>query len=363
MKSSNERPLAERILQEMELRPMPFRRFMEMALYDDEAGYYRRRPDGGLPDKVQGAGGERDPFGVGGDFFTNSQLQPVFGRLIAQQIARWREEMGGPADFAVLELGAGRGETTEVLRRRLPDARVEGLDYGADGLNETIPAGVVFSNEFFDALPVHSVEKRDGGIVEQFVEHYVERNVEPSGGPQGQGFRFVEGPASDPRLAEYVERYAPGLADGQRIEVNLAALEWLERIAARLGHGGYILTIDYGYTAGQIDGGRRFPSGSLMSYVEHQASDDVLATPGSRDITAHVNFTALETRGEELGLVSQGLRTQAQFLMDIGEPDQFAEALDAATEQESFRLRMQLKTLLFGLGETFEVLIQRKLEK
>jgi len=81
-----ESPLAERICGEMAQGPVPFRRFMEMALYDAKAGYYRRRPAGGLADKAQGAGPERDPFGAGGDFFTNSQLQPVFGRLIAQQI-------------------------------------------------------------------------------------------------------------------------------------------------------------------------------------------------------------------------------------------------------------------------------------
>jgi SAM-dependent MidA family methyltransferase len=174
----------------------------------------------------------------------------------------------------------------------------------------------------------------------------------------------VEGPASDRRLEPYLEQYAPGLAEGQRIEVNLAALEQLERIAAALDHG-YVLTIDYGYTAEEIAGGRRFPRGSLMSYHKHQVFDDVLADPGGRDITAHVNFTALERRGEELGLASQGLRTQAQFLMEVGEPDQFAAALEAAaleaaTEQESLRLRMQLKTLLFGLGETFQVLVQKK---
>jgi SAM-dependent MidA family methyltransferase len=97
-----------------------------------------------------------------------------------------------------------------------------------------------------------------------------------------------------------------------------------------------------------------------MSYRGHQASEDVLAGPGNRDITAHVNFTALERRGEELGLQSRGLRTQAQFLMEIGEPDQFAAALASGSETDNFRLRMQLKTLLFGLGETFRVLVQTR---
>jgi SAM-dependent MidA family methyltransferase len=312
--------------------PLPFPRFMELALYHERWGYYR-----------QG----RDPFGAGGDYFTSSQLQPAFGRLVAQQIGRWREGMGRPNDFSIIELGPGRGETTGVLRDRLPDVPCIEVGYGAQGPLAQSSIGVVFSNEFFDALPVHSVGKKGSGII----EHYVDVGAE--------GFCFVEGPPSDARLEPYLERYGPGLAEGQRTEVNLAALEQLEKIAAALNRG-YVLTIDYGYTAEEIAGGRRFPRGSLMSYHKHQAFDDVLANAGSRDITAHVNFTALERRGEELGLVSQGLRTQAQFLMEVGEPDQFAAALEAATEQESLRLRMQLKTLLFGLGETFQVLVQKK---
>jgi len=311
--------------------PMPFRRLMELALYHERWGYYRR---------------ERDPFGIAGDYFTNSQLQPVFGRLVAQQIERWREEMGRPKDFLVVELGPGRGETTGVLLDRLRDVPCNEVEYGQGPLAGPF-TGVVFSNEFFDALPVHSVEKRGSGIV----EHYVAIEAE--------GFRFVDGPPSDPRLKAYLERYAPDLAEGQRIEVNLAALQQFERIAAALDRG-YVLTIDYGYTTEEIAGGRRFPLGSLMSYQKHLASEDVLADPGSRDITAHVNFTALERRGAELGLVSEGLRTQARFLLEVGEHDQFAAALEAGGEQESLRLRMQLKTLLFGLGETFRVLVQSK---
>jgi SAM-dependent MidA family methyltransferase len=328
-----ESPLGERIREQIESQgPIPFERFMQLALYDERWGYYR---------------GGRDPFGVGGDYFTNSQLQPVFGRLIGQQIDRWREKMGDPEGFSILELGPGRSETTAVLRDRLPEVRCIEIEYGAEGLLPQHLRGVVFSNEFFDALPVHSVEKRGSGIV----EHYIDAGAE--------GFRFVDGPPSDPRLEAYLERYAPRLAEGQRTEVNLAALQQLETIAATLDRG-YVLTIDYGYTAEEIAAGRRLASGSLMGYRKHQASEDVLAEPGCRDITAHVNFTALEKRGEELGLVSEALLTQAQFLMEVGEPDQFAAALEAGSEADSLRLRMQLKTLLFGLGESFRVLVQRK---
>ena len=310
--------------------PVPFQRFMELALYHPEYGYYRR---------------QRDPFGVEGDFYTNSQLQPVFGRLVAQQIARWREEMGRPGDFTVVEVGAGRGETLEEVRKALPGVRCVAVDRAGDELPRRF-SGVIYSNELFDALPVHLVSRRGSGVAEILVD------------ARAKGFSWVEGEPSIMALAEYVDHHAPGLAEGRKIEVNLSALHELERMATALEHG-FVLTIDYGYTATEIARGR-FPDGSLMSYQRHQAQEDVLREPGERDITSHTNFTALEARGREMGLQSMGVTSQAHFLLAIGEADQFETALAAAHERETLRLRMQLKSLLFGMGETFRVLTQRK---
>ena len=325
-------PLGELIAGEIRREgPLPFPRFMEMALYHPELGYYRR---------------PRDPFGIGGDFYTNAQLQPVFGRLLAQQIDTWRHEMGRPEDFTVVEMGAGRGETTAEIQRCLPGLTCLTVDLATGELPKRF-RGVVICNEFFDALPVHSVERKDKGLV----EHYVDLAAD--------GFGWAEGSLSDSRLKDYLQSYTPRLAEGQKVEVNLEALDQLEKIARSLDSG-YVLTIDYGYTANEIADGRRLPVGSLISYVKHQASEDVLANPGERDITAHVNFTGLEKRGEELGFSSSALQTQAMFLSEIGRQDDFQAALEASSEAESLHLRMQLKTLLFGLGETFRVLAQRK---
>ena len=325
-------PLGELIAGEIRREgPLPFRKFMEMALYHPELGYYRR---------------PRDPFGIGGDFYTNAQLQPVFGRLLAQRIESWRHEMGCPEDFTVVEMGAGRGETKSEIELCLPSVTCRTVDVASGELPERF-RGVVICNEFFDALPVHSVEQKDKGLV----EHYVDLAAD--------GFDWAAGSLSDSRLEDYLQHYAPRLAAGQKVEVNLEALDQLEKIARSLDSG-YVVTIDYGYRANEIADGRRLPVGSLMSYVKHQASEDVLANPGERDITAHVNFTGLEKRGEELGFSSSALQTQAMFLSEIGRQDDFQAALEASSEAESLHLRMQLKTLLFGLGETFRVLVQRK---
>ena len=305
--------------------PIPFHRFMELALYHPSLGYYT---------------GDRDPFGKGGDYYTNSQLQPVFGRLVAQRLDRWRRELGSAGRFAVLELGAGRGETGAEIRRCMPDAEWIPVDAG-DPWPDRKLTGVVLCNEFFDALPVDVVERRGC--------HWIEWGV----GLSDEAFVWEE---TGHRAAR---RGLPSVADGGRIETCERQVGALKRILDTLQRG-WLLVIDYGYTRDEIERGGRFPGGSLMSYSRHRADSDVLRDPGSRDITAHVNFSAIADAGKAAGLEVSSLRTQQAFLLETGEPDRFAYALASAGHRQELELRMQLKTLLFGLGETFRVLVMRK---
>ena len=305
--------------------PLPFHRFMELALYHPGRGYYRSG---------------RDPFGKAGDFYTNAQLQPVFGRLIAQQLDRWRLQLGAQDQFTVLELGAGRGETGAEVRRCMPDVKWLALERG-DAWPDRRVTGAVFCNEFFDALPVDVVQRLDG--------KWVEWHVGLSGGRLA--WQRVEAIGDRPGI--------PRVHEGQRIETCERQVRAVRRIARALERG-WVLAIDYGYTRDEVERGGRFPDGSLMSYTAHRADPDVLAEPGGRDITAHVNFSALEDAGRDAGLEVLSLKTQQAFLLEAGEPDSFAYALAAATAQRETELRMQLKSLLFGLGETFRVLVMRK---
>jgi SAM-dependent MidA family methyltransferase len=311
--------------------PIPFRRFMEGALYAPEAGYYRR---------VRTAADARDPFGRAGDYFTAEQIQPVFGILIATRIRQLYRELGEPADFTVVELGAGRGEMAEAFSewRYIP------LDLHAGELPERF-CGVVFSNEFFDALPVDVAVWREGAFRELRVA------IDDTG-----AFVWSEGEAPPAPVIDYLRRYFPPPEEGRWYEANLDALRWMERIGRALDRG-FVLTIDYGYTRAESP---RFPAGTLMSYQRHTARESVLERPGERDITAHVNFTALAEHGAACGLQMVRLETLASTLYGAGEGDQFARALEAADPAEQFRRRMQLKTLLFGMGETFQVLLQRQ---
>ncbi len=299
---------------------------MELALYHPEHGYYS---------------GQRDPFGVGGDYYTNDQLQPVFGRLIALQLKSWRQQMGDPDNFKVLELGSGRAETSVEALYTMPDVEWITVDH-KDPWPEQPVTGVVFCNEFFDALPVDLLEKTKEGWLEWRVTYKQDR------------FDWQTGSDIQQRSG------LPHCAQGCRIESCERAVAALNRVSSCLDKG-WILAIDYGYTHDEVERAGRFPEGSLMGYHNHQADPDVLLEPGQRDITAHVNFSTLISCAETAGLEVFPLESQQAFLMSIGEPDQFTYALAAETREQSDALRMQLKTLLFGLGETFRVLVMRKL--
>jgi SAM-dependent MidA family methyltransferase len=294
---------------------------MEVALYHHEHGYYRRA---------------RDPFGKHGDFFTAEQIQPVFGILIAARIRELFRAMGEPPGFTVVELGPGRREMAPAFAE---------WNYVPVDLDSPAPPtgvrGVVFSNEFFDALPVDTATFEGGSFREQRVDF------------ADGSFRWQPGGEVGEEADHYLRSYYPPPEEGGWYEINLPALRWTARIASMLTEG-YVLTVDYGFTRAES---ARFPAGTLMGYHRHTAREDVLTDPGERDITAHVNFTALQESGAASGLVTESFETLAQTLLAAGSADQFAAVLAGGDE---LRRRMQLKTLLFGMGETFRVLLQRK---
>jgi len=297
--------------------PISFSRFMNVALYHPAHGYYMRA---------------RDPFGKGGDFFTAAQMQPVFGRLIAQAIEQVRDELGAPAEFEVLEIGAGRGEMETPLRH----LGYRGVDVGRGHWPGRI-TGVMFANELFDALPV-DVACRAGGVWKEARVTW-----------DGERFTWEVSQALPAADLEYLARNA--MDDTEWMELPHAALAMIRRMAETLERG-RILLIDYGFTRREAV---RFPQGSLMTYRRHAAQDDVLSDPGDRDITAHVPFDPLLECACSCGLELLRFETLQQMLLRTGESDRFARALEAAGDEESLALRMQLKTLLFGMGETFRV--------
>jgi SAM-dependent MidA family methyltransferase len=173
---------------------------------------------------------------------------------------------------------------------------------------------------------------------------------------RGGRFRWTCGPPLAGEAAAYAEQYGVLREEGWILEIPLAALAWIHEIARRLERG-FLFLIDYGYTAREL---ARFPEGTLMSYRRHSAVADVLARPGEQDITAHVCFTALEDRARACGFRRVAFQSLARTLLDAGRPDEFASVLRDSTPEGRLRRRLQLKTLLYGLGESFRTLLLAK---
>ena len=343
--------------------PVTFQHYMRLCLYHPEYGYYMR-------------GGERT--GMRGDYFTSSDLHPVFARLVARQATEIWELLGRPSPFTWVEMGSGRGlfaqdfinwcrntdfgatlsyiaiEPGKEARSRLMDGVVgrelrTGFRVLAN-LEELAPvAGCFFSNELVDAFPVSIVTRVRGRLKEIYVT------------AEDGTLRETLGPLSNTAVAAYVARYSRGLEEGHRMEANLYAADWIHRVAKRLVRG-FVLTIDYGDLAERLHTADR-PRGTLMTYRDHVATEQFFFAPGEQDLTAHVNFTTLIDAGKEAGLNLTGFTSQERFLMALGEANQFADLYDRGqSEVRRLDARLKLKRLVQaeGMGSIFKVLIQHK---
>jgi len=375
--------LRERIAQEIRRDgPIPFSRYMQLCLYEPELGYYSRT---------------REQFGKAGDFYTSSDVHAVFGRLLARQFEEMRRALESPERIDIVELGPGRGlfardvldwsatqfpdfsrdlhyalvEQSPHLQSKLKERLAEHIRAGKAQVFDSLAAAassageniIVLGNEFFDALPVEVVDHRGAVRVGVYGGRFSESFVPPSS-----------------EEAEFLDRYSVHPEAGERVEVPLASMEWMERIAgvfhpqkeagpsARTevlgrddsvaGKRGFVVLIDYGYTREEQLAGRH--RDTIMTYRQHTASSSPYEAPGEQDITAHVNFTALQAQGIERGLNPLALITQTEFLLGIGEETQFADAFQNCTlPQERAKVALQLKHLISpsGMGETFQVLL------
>jgi SAM-dependent MidA family methyltransferase len=188
--------------------------------------------------------------------------------------------------------------------------------------------GCCFSNELVDAFPVHQVVLEKGKLREVYVTTVT---------TEGDEIHFGEviDDSSTPELNEYcqwmgIDLYSGAYPEGYRTEVNLAALDWIKIIANKLKQG-FLLTIDYGYSADRYYVPARH-QGTLKCYYRHRHHDNPYVNVGQQDITAHVNFTALERQGELSELQTVELTKQGLFLMALGLGDRIS-ALSAGNKQ------------------------------
>ena len=361
-------PLGELIRQRI-LRdgPLPFAAYAECALYHPDLGYYARA---------------HRRSGRDGDFFTSVDLGPLFGELLAAQFAEmWRVlagATGGGGRFALVEAAAGSGRLArDVLdaaaehhpafydavdlhlverSRAARGAQADTLGPHAARIASSGPdvpsgvTGVVFANELLDAFPPHVMVMTDDGLREVYVD------VDARGG----GLVERLGPLSDAAVREHVTSCGIRLEPGWRAEVCPAAVAWVRRAAHALRRG-FLLLIDYGHEAEELYSATH-AAGTLTTYRRHRVRNEAvggtppwLADPGERDITAHVDLTAVRRTAEREGLGTLGVLDQTYFLLGLGALDRVA----ADNGVAGLRRRLALKSLLVpgGLGSTHKVLV------
>ncbi|MCS6998877.1 MAG: SAM-dependent methyltransferase [Aquificaceae bacterium] len=290
------------------------------------------------------------------DFFTAPELDRVFGYSLAYHIGELLKDYEEPY---LLELGGGSGalaydiltylrerepglykrlryyiydfspELVELQRKRL--SVFEGKVFWRDRLFHM--RGLIFSNEFFDCLPVHVVR----GGKELFLESGKE----------------VWRELSNPSIEEFLKRMGYGGLN-QVVEVCLDCVDLLKGVAENLKEG-YHLVVDYGYTSKDIT---KFPQGTVVGYRSHR----VYNKPSEgMDITAHVNFSLLEEYGKDFGLLSLYIKNLRDFLLSTPLFTEELQRLTLSEAPEDIERLSRLKTLLLSMGETFKVLLQKRL--
>ena len=342
--------------------PITFAEYMEACLYHPEHGFYAKAP--------------QEPRR---DYFTSVDAGPLFGRLLARQFHEMWEQLGRPDEFVLAEGGAGLGtlaaqilefagdelpefyaalqyvaiEKSAVRRASQSERLMSHIDRKhcavAPELPAEIPCGCIFSNELLDAMPVHRVVREGRDLRELYVAL----------GPNG--LCEQAGALSSAALRQHFSEQGIALEDAQQAEVNLQACDWIEDAGRRLKRG-FVLTIDYGHEASQLYD-QRHMRGTLLAYQRHRAGEDYFRAPGEQDLTAHVNFTALDRWGSRGGLARAGFTSQSNFLMALARYSNFADLQSGEmSESEQTRARLLFKTLIYpeGMGETFQVLIQHK---
>ena len=366
---ANTSSLATRLRERIKLEgPITFCDWMQSALYDSHDGYYRRA--------------DRSRWGREGDYRTSPERSTLFAATFARYFAGLYQQLGRPAAWTILEAGSGAGRFTEGLLRTLQQffpevfaatscvvdevssvSRMqaeERLRPFADqvqfrSLDEVeIDAGVVFSNELLDALPVHRIVLRGG----EFKEFYV--TVDENG-----DFAWLL-QALSPALSARLERYLADVdslpVEGQVVEVGLEIEDWLRRVAANM-RSGYVVTVDYGALAEDLYSLEANRDGTLRGFRQHQFVADLLAQPGEHDLTATVNWSFVKAAGARVGLEFVSLSRQDQFLLANGFLEQLEiESRQANDDGERLQLSSGAREMILpeGMAASFQVLVQQK---
>jgi len=332
--------------------PIPFSRYMEMALYQPGLGYY----SAGL-----------HKLGAAGDFVTSPELGSLFAGCLVRQIEEISQCLG---EYDILEIGAGSGhlaaDILQLLDKGLLPGRYMILDRSADlrqvqreHLSSVAPGlldrvewldhppdrpwrGVLLANEVIDALVIERFQVANSGLKQLCV------------GEQDGGFAWVDRPAPGEMVNSF-EALGVDFPANYRSELSLQLFPWLQAMTASMQQG-LALFIDYGYPRREYYLQER-NDGTLICHYRHRAHDDVFLWPGLQDITAFVDFTLLAEAADQCGLQVEGYTSQAMFLFGCG-LDQVLAAQTAVSADGGMALNTQTRQLTLPgmMGERFQVM-------
>ena len=342
--------------------PISFRDWMQAALYDESEGYYCRS--------------SRIRQGRAGDYRTAPESSPLFAATFARYFSSLFSELGSPSSWTICEAGAGPGEfahgvlaalqmyypevfaaTNYLIDEVSADARRRAaalLSNFADRVRferlaeveKPFGAGIVFSNELIDALPVHRVTMRD----EKLRELCVGVNLDQ--------FVWVE---CDPE--KRLEDYYLGLhlAAGQIAEINLEAERFVSRAASLLARG-FVITVDYGAERDDLLNAPHRSEGTLRAFHRHQLLGDVLTSPGEHDLTTTIDWTQIREAGDGAGLKAWRFERLDRFLLAAGLLDELEMRARQLSDADALRLRTSAREMIMphGLAASFQVLVQKK---
>lgn len=330
--------------------------YMDMVLYHPQYGYYMRH---------------KEKIGRQGDFITTSNISDIFGRTIARWFADLVREKKLPAHFC--EVGSGNGRfaraflqewlendypplTYFIVEKSPYHIKLQKKELAADWPVHHVSSfadlgrfsGMIFSNELFDAFPVHVIKKQNGKLFEVMVSYKEQQLVE------------LETELINIDILNYLDHYQVDLAEGQRLEIPLAMEGYAVELASVL-ESGLIVTVDYGYTREEWKNPSR-RDGSLRGYYQHQLIEDLLSHPGEMDLTSHIHWDTLKMIGEESGMQTLGKWRQDEFLLHIGILNQLEDHFDSNPFSEASKQNRAIKNLLMpnSMSASFQVLVQEK---
>jgi len=339
---------------------------MNVALYDPALGYYNNS--------------NLRRWGREGDYRTSPDRTELFGATFAKYFADLFERAGRPADWIITEFGSGDGSFAASLLESLkadhpdvfrstryivveisPDARqristrvsefMNKVDFSTSSSLEQINPGVIFSNEFLDALPVHRLKTVKGELLELYIDVSQECK-----------FVWLPGPLSTPRLQEFITEYAIQLVEGQSLEINLQAEDWLKNVSRTL-EAGYIVTVDYGAESQDLYDPQHRYDGSLRGFSKHAFVSDLLSAPGEYDITSTVNWTQVKSVSRSLGLGINEFASLDRFLMQSGLLEILEQQMNkASSDAQKLALSTAAREMILpgGMAASFQVLIAER---